>query len=261
MAAPDGSQGTVACPQCGGENVLPSGASLLLCTFCGASIFVDRSQVVIHYKVPRLLDDAHAREALRRWMAGNATVKDLDRLAVLGAVTPTSFPMWLFRFRAGDGESVRVEPAAATPVGELAELDLPAGKLEPYGRGEDRVEATAATVPLATAKGWLTQRTGQAGGAAGELLEQALVHVPLWRCEYQYQGKTYVALVEAATGRTLATVYPAKAEAPYIAVAALGFVVFLVEGFVFTNPFLKAVVFAATAVPVLGVAYWVTRKV
>jgi len=265
MASPDGSQGTISCPQCGGENVLPSGTALLLCTFCGASIFVDRSQVVSHYRVPRLIDAAGARESLRRWMAGNDTVKDLDRLATLGAVTPLSFPMWLFRFQEGGGESVVVEPAAATPIGELADLDLPAGKLEPFGTGEEHVEAIAVSVPLGTAKGWLTQRTGRGAVAPGmqtaQLAEQALVHVPLWRCEYQFKGKPFVALVEASTGRTMASIFPAKAEAPYVAVAALGFALFLVEGFVFKNPFLKAFIYLATAVPVLGVAYWVTRKV
>lgn len=257
MTALDGSQGKVSCPQCGGENVLPTGTALLLCSFCGASIFVDRSQVVIHYRVPRLLDEAQARESLRRWMAGNDTVKDLDRLAVLGAVTPLSFPMWLFRSQTAQGESVAVEPAAATPIGELADLELPAGKLEPFGDGEAGVEAIDVSVPLTTAKGWL----GQPAAAASQLTEQALVHVPLWRCDYQFQGKSYVALVEASTGRAMASVFPAKAETPYVAVAALGFVVFLIEGLAFKNPFLKALLYAATAVPMLGFAYWVTRKV
>lgn len=253
----DGSQGKVACPQCGGENVLPTGTALLLCAFCGASIFVDRSQVVSHYRVPRLLDPAQAREALRRWMAGNDTVKDLDRLATIGAVSPLSFPLWLFRFAGGGGETVVVEPAAATPIGELADLDLPAGQLQPFGDGEAGVEATAVSVPLATAKGWLAQRPQ----AAGQVKEQALVHVPLWRCEYQYQGRTYVALVEASTGRTMASVFPAKAETPYWAVAVVGSLVFLIEGIALRNPFVKALVYAVTAVPMLGAAYWVTRKI
>ena len=257
MTALDGSQGKVSCPQCGGENVLPTGTSLLLCAFCGASVFVDRSQVVIHYRVPRLLDQTQAREALRRWMAGNSTVKDLDRLASLGTVEPLSFPMWLFRFQDASGESVIVEPAAATPIGELADLELPAGKLDPFGDGEAGVESIAVSVPLATAKGWLAQRPK----AGGQIAEQALVHLPLWRCDYQYQGKPFVALVEASTGRTMASVFPAKAESPYIAVAVLGFALFLIEGIVFKNPFLKAFVYALTAVPVLGLAYWVTRKV
>ncbi|MEO8504659.1 MAG: hypothetical protein ABI609_12245 [Acidobacteriota bacterium] len=263
MTALDGSAAKVSCPQCGGENQLPSGTALLLCAFCGASIFVDRSQVVIHYRVPRLLDEPQARESLRRWMAGNDTVKDLDRLAVLGKVSALSFPMWLFRVRASQGESVRVEPAAATPIGELADLDLPAGKLEPYGDGEAGAQSIEVSVPLATAKTWLTQRAQAPGDRAepGELAEQALVHVPLWRCEYQFNGKPYVALVEGSTGRAMASVYPSKAEAPYIAVAVLGFVVFLIEGFFFSNPLLKAVVFAATAVPMLGAAYWVTRRI
>ncbi|HEX9668797.1 MAG TPA: hypothetical protein VGC93_04870, partial [Thermoanaerobaculia bacterium] len=143
------------CPQCGGENALGSGERLLACAFCGAALFVDRSGLVSHYRLPRLLDRERAAEALRRWMAGNETVKDLDRKAAVEELVPVSFPMWFFRMRLESGEDVAVEPAAPTPVPQLADLDVPAGKLEPYAPEGGHVEEVAAGVPLATARGWV----------------------------------------------------------------------------------------------------------
>ncbi len=242
------------CPQCGGENPLPSGETILRCAFCGVSLFVDRSRVVSHYLLPRRLDRGQAGEALRRWMAGNQTVKDLDRLATVGAIEPLLFPMWLFRGRAADGETARVEPAAATPVHALADLKIPAGKLVAYGAGEADVEATPPSVPLATARGWL-------GAGGPELVEQALVHVPLWRCGYRYQDRDYLAYVDGATGEVVAAVFPAKAEAPYRAVAAIGVVLFVIEGLAVRNLLLKLVLYALTALPLVAGAYAVTRKV
>lgn len=250
------------CPQCGGENALPSGVRVLTCAFCSATLFVDRSGLVSHYRLPRRIDREHALEALRRWMNGNETVKDLDRKSEIVGVEAVSFPMWLFRSRAAGGgpggEEVRVEPAAATPIAELADLNIPAGQLEPFrteaSGAEQEATVTAASVPLETARGWL-------GEAAGRLTETALVQVPLWHCHYRYQGADYGAYVEGSTGAVVASVFPAKAESPYYATAALGLALFLVEGLVVSNLFLKLVVYAVTAVPLALLAFWVTRKV
>ncbi|MGE5233038.1 MAG: hypothetical protein ACM3OB_02920 [Acidobacteriota bacterium] len=247
----------VVCPQCGGENPLSTGEAILRCAFCGVSLYIDRSRVVSHYLLPRLVDKGQAQEALRRWMAGNQTVKDLDRLATIGEVEPLLFPMWLFRSRGpqdNGGERSLVEPAAATPIHALADLKIPAGKLIAFGAGEPGVAATVPTVPLDTARTWL------GGGGAG-LTEQALVHVPLWRCGYRYQDRDYLAYVDGATGEVVAAVFPAKSEAPYMAVAAIGLVLFLVEGLAVSNVFFKLVLYAVTAAPLLAAAYAVTRKV
>lgn len=254
------------CPQCGGESVLPSGERLLPCAFCGASLYVDRSGLVSHYRLPRLLDRAAAEQALRRWMAGNDTVKDLDAKAEGIELAPLSFPLWMFRCREGGGETVLARPAAATPEPALADLAVPAGKLEPYrgglgsadspqpaGPGETAVEAIPASVPLDTARGWLP--TG------GEITETALVHVPLWRATYRFAGRAYSAVVEASTGAVFASVFPEKAETPYLAVAALGLVVFAAEGLLIFDPLWKAAAMALTALPLIGAAWWVTSRV
>jgi hypothetical protein len=252
------------CPQCGGENLLLSGERLLPCAFCGASLYVDRSGLVSHYRLPRLLDRAAAEQALRRWMAGNDTVKDLDTKAEGIELAPLSFPLWMFRCREGGGETVVGRPAAATGEPALADLAVPAGRLEPYGGGPvageseagelaQAVEAVPASVPLETARGWLP--------AGGEVTETALVHVPLWRATYRFAGRPYAAVVEASTGAVFASVYPEKAETPYLAVAALGLVVFAAEGLLIFSPLWKALAMAATALPLIGAAWWVTSRV
>lgn len=252
------SDATLRCPQCGGENALPSGELLLRCAFCAASLYVERSDLVSHYRLPRLLDRAAAAQALARWMAGNDTVKDLDTKAEGIELVPLWFPLWMFRCRGAGGETVVSRPAAATAEPALADLAVPAGRLEPYradagGEAGTAVETAPVGVPLDTARGWLA--------GAGEVTETALVHVPLWRATYRFAGRPYAAVVEASTGAVLASVYPEKSEAPYLAVAALGLLVFGGEGLAIVHPIWKAVAMAATALPLLGAAWWVTRRV
>ncbi len=247
--------GKIVCTQCGGESPLPSGERFVRCGFCGATLFVDRSGVVNHYRLPPLVGEEEARAALRRWMAGNETVKNLDKKSRIEELAAVSFPMWLFRVEGRTGEEVMVEPAAPTPIPQLADLKVPAGKLEPVSAEAAAVERVTATVPLATAREWLEQRK------AGPVIESALVQVPLWRCRYVYEGHEFQALVEASTGTVLAAVYPEKAESPYVLVAILGVLIFGIEGLLISDLLAKAAVYALTAVPLTLVAYWVTRKV
>lgn len=252
---PEHAGGTVACSQCGGENELPSGQRLLRCAFCGTTLFVDRSGVISHYRLPRLLDEGEARAALQRWMAGNETVKNLDRKSTIEGLTPVSFPMWLFRVADASGERVLVEPAAPTPIPQLADLKVPAGRLEPFRSSAEGVEAVEVTVPLETAAGWLRQKE------AGEIRETALVQVPLWRCRYSYRGQAYVTLIDASTGAALASIFPEKSESPYYLVAGLGLLLFGAEGLLIGDLMLKLLAYVLTAIPLSLLAYWVARRV
>lgn len=277
------------CPQCGAETPLPSGERLLTCAFCDAALYVDRSGLVSHYRLPRLLGCDEAERELRRWMAGNQTVKGLDEKAEDVRLAALSFPLWMFRLRTPGGEVVRAQPAAATTEPALADLQVPAGELEPWrapgeaggeaagtspgspeaagaggeaardGAGSrDGVETVAATVPLETAREWLRQ---QADGPQAEITETALVHVPLWRATYTYAGRSHSAVVEGSTGVVLASVFPAKAESPYVLVAALGLLLFTGEGLLITDLFWKAVAYLLTGGPLVLLGWWVARKV
>jgi len=214
---------TIACTQCGGELHPDEGQIFLTCPFCSSTVYIDKSRVVFHWYVAPTLDEAKARSSLARWMAGNQTVKDLDRKASLTDVSFTYFPLWYFKRRVSGGqEQILLAPAAATAVSELHNLHLPAGDLKRY---TDEIEAQAQqpSVPLQTALEWI----GEEERPQEKLLEQSLVHVPIYTFKYVYQGRPYTALVEGATGGVFANLYPAKAEAPYRLAGGLAALVFL----------------------------------
>ncbi len=246
---------TILCPQCGGETDLASGERVFSCPFCGTSLFADRSGVISYYQIRPLLDRDKAGRALRRWMAGNETVKDLDRKSKIERLDSISFPMWLFRLDSGGDEVSYVAPAAPVPIPHLIDFELPPGRLEPYEGGRDDVEETEVTVPVETARAWLD------GRQPGPILETAVVQVPLWRCRYRYKDAEYLALIDASSGAVLASVFPEKLESPYYLVVGLGFILFLVEGLAIGNPITKAFAYLITAIPLLGLAYWVARRV
>ncbi|MBI3158079.1 MAG: hypothetical protein HYZ26_00585 [Chloroflexi bacterium] len=211
------------CTQCGGELKPDQGQLFLTCPFCGSTVYLDKSKVVFHWYVAPTLDEAKARGALARWMSGNETVKDLDKKARLGGVSFRYFPLWYFKHKdAGGRERITLQPAAATSVTEVAHLQLPPGDLRKY---EDRLDndSEPPSVPLDAALEWARR-----GPAVKETpAESALVHVPLYTFKYEFSGETYTALVDAASGKVLANIYPEKAEAPYQLVGGLAAAIFL----------------------------------
>jgi hypothetical protein len=211
------------CSQCGGELQPEAGQIFVTCPYCATTVYLDRAQVVFHWAVNPTVDETQAAAALRRWMAGNQTVKDLDQKARLTGQSFEYFPLWYFKRKpAGGSEQIYLEPAAATSVSELARLNLPVGELKKYRHDLDS-QARPPTVPLQTALGWLAEQQV----SAGEVVEKALVHIPVFTFHYEYQGRSYLALVEAATGGVFANIYPAKANAPYLLAGGITALVYL----------------------------------
>ena len=214
---------TINCTQCGGELHPDEGQIFLVCPFCGAAVYIDKSRVVFHWNVAPTLDEGKARAALARWMAGNQTVKDLDKKSVLSGSSFEYFPVWYFKHRQPNGqEEILLLPAAPTSVSEISHIHLPAGDLRKYAAELD-AQSRPPNVPLQTAQGWLFERQVQ----KENLVEQALVHIPLYTFKYTYQGRTYAAIVEAATGGVLANIFPAKSEAHYQMAGGVAAAVFL----------------------------------
>ena len=209
------------CTQCGGELHPDEGQIFLTCPYCSATVYVDKSKVVFHWFLAPTLSDDQARGELARWMAGNQTVKDLDKKSRLAGQSFQYFPVWYIKYRQQDREIIALEPAAATSVTELRSLNLPAGDLRKYDGSVD-AQSTPPSVPLDAAQAWLKERSGNV-----EVLETSLVHVPLFTFKYIYQNAPYTAVVEASTGKVLANIYPAKAEAPYLLAAGVTASVYL----------------------------------
>ncbi|NMC79533.1 MAG: hypothetical protein GYA59_09255 [Chloroflexi bacterium] len=209
------------CTQCNGELHPDEGQVFVTCPYCGATVYLDKSQVVFHWSLAPTLDADQAAAALRRWMSGSQTVKDLDQKARIIAQNFQYFPLWYFRWRADGREETLLRPAAATSITEINRLNLPAGDLQRYDPALDS-QAETPSVPLEAAHQWLQQ-----SHPGLEVRESALVHVPLYLFKYTYEGKTFTAVVEAATGSVLANLFPAKAEAPYLLAGGLTALVYL----------------------------------
>jgi predicted RNA-binding Zn-ribbon protein involved in translation (DUF1610 family) len=210
------------CTQCGGELHPDEGQIFLSCPYCSSTVYIDKARVVYHWYLRPTLTEEQATAALARWMSGASTVKDLDKHSQIVSREFQYFPLWYFKAAQGaQKESLHLEPAAATSVTELTRMSLPAGDLVQY---DDSVQAQAVmpSVPLEAALAWLKEQESAATPS-----ESALVHVPIYIMKYVFNGTTYTAVIEAATGAVLANLFPAKAEAPYLAIALVTAAVYL----------------------------------
>lgn len=214
---------SIPCSQCGGELHPETGQVFLTCPYCSSTVYLDKSLVVFHWYVAPTLNEKQARSALARWMAGNQTVKDLDRKAQISTVTFAYFPMWLFKRQKSDGKDKRLPlPAAATSISQLKHLSLPPGDLRKPTAEIDQT-AQPPSVPLDTALDWLRQRQI----TPEQVVEKALVHVPFYTFKYIFNNRTYTAVVEGASGGVFVNLYPAKAEAPFLLIGGVTALIYL----------------------------------
>jgi hypothetical protein len=136
--------------------------------------------------------------------------------------------MWAVRVARDSEERVLLKPAAALSVSELEQLTLPAADLEPY-RADLDAKAVDPTVPYETMRQWLAENQGIQPEA---VREASLVHVPIYSCKYSFDGRSYTAIVEAATGKVFANIFPFKWEVPYRMVGAVAFLAYFCAAFI-----------------------------
>jgi hypothetical protein len=219
---------------------------------------VDGSATLFHEVMEPTIDPAAAASHLRRFLGGRSTVADLDRKAALEAPQLEYFPFWAFTVAdAGGSERVVLQPAAPSALHGLQGLELPAGSTRPMHPGSvGEVPVVEPEVPAGTAQQWLKARSGDVA-----VRQTVLFHLPLFRTPYTWRGRRYSAAVDAVSGKVFPADYPAKAEAPFVGVAVLALAVFGIEGLVIQNLLLKILVYAVSAVPILGVAWLTSKKV
>ena len=245
---------TINCRQCAAPLAVEQGQPFVTCKFCGATNFIDKARAVFHYLVRPTVREDGARTALNRWMAGNATVKDLDRKSKIDSVAFEYFPMWLVRATVQRDEQVLLKPAAALSISELGQLDIPPSDLVPFDANADGL-IVAPSVPFDTVQQWLLDDHHI---APENIREAALVHVPVYTCKYTFNKRHYTALVDAASSKVFANIYPAKWEVPYVAIGTAAFVTYFVLAllslfinfglFVIGAPLLAAIFFVLAVV-------------
>lgn len=263
----------IKCTQCGADVTVQQDETFIDCPFCGSALYLDKKKVVFHYVINSNFKPNEAEGNLKRWMAGNQTVKDLDQKAVMGKSNFYYFPVWYFKVKDASGDKIYIQPAASTSVSEIKKLSIPAGALKFYEKDQyNDDQMVAPDVLLDSARAWL-QTTGV---DINNIAEAALVHIPFYQFHYTYNNNTFTAVVEASSGQVYANIYPAKSEAPFKIVFGVSIAAFVITtilcyivGFVLSHGregFLNAEVFkifayALVSVPLIAMAYFIAKKV
>ena len=262
----------IKCTQCGADVTVQQDETFIDCPFCASALFLDKRKVVFHYLINSNFKPNEAEGNLKRWMAGNHTVKDLDSKAQIIKSDFYYFPVWYFKTKDSSGDRIHLQPAASTSVSEIKKLQIPAGALKFYNSKDYAEEQIVKPdVLYDSAQQWLQG----SGVDLNSVSEAALVHIPFYGFTYNFNNNSYTALVEASSGQVYANIYPAKSEAPFrvlFAMSIAGFIItsilcYIVAYLVGDSDFLlnaeifKVLAFGLLSVPLIIMAYVIAKKV
>ena len=191
-------------------------------------------------------------------MAGNDTVKDLDRLAVIQSQELAYIPMWRFVVRDPAGDREFSEPASSSTIADLRRLPLSGGDLKFFSPTTFQgLPLKEPDILLDSAAQWLQN---EKGASRESIKETNLIHVPFYIFKYQFGGKDYQAVVDGTTGRVLTALFPAKAELPFLGVALLSALVLLVLGLIAPNVYIRLLLYIVAIVPLGIISHTIVKK-
>jgi len=263
----------IKCTQCGADVTVQQDETFIECPFCASALFLDKRKVVFHYVINSNFKPNEAEGNLKRWMAGNHTVKDLDLKATGIKSEFYYFPLWYFKTKDASGDKIHLQPAASTSVSEIKKLQIPAGALKFYNKtdyADDQM--VKPDVLYDSAQQWLQG----SGVDLNSVAEAALVHIPFYKFTYMFNNNSFTALVEASSGQVYANIYPAKSEAPFrvlFAMSIAGFIVASILSYVvayalfdsdetlINGELIKILAYGMLSVPLIIMAYVIAKKV
>jgi DNA-directed RNA polymerase subunit RPC12/RpoP len=262
----------IKCTQCGADVDVLQDETFIECPFCSSALYLDKKKVVFHYVVANNFKPNEAEGNLKRWMAGNHTVKDLDKKSQITKMSFYYFPIWLFKTKDGSSDKLYIQPAASTSISEIKKISVPAGALKFYEKGQyNEDELIQPDVLFDSAQAWLKG----AGIDLSTITEAALVHVPVYQFYYAFNNHSYTSVVEASSGKVYANIYPAKSEAPFKILFGLSIAAFLLTtiicyaiafGLHMSDKFISAelikiVAYGLVSFPLMIMAYFIAKKV
>ncbi len=244
------------CPQCGADLKLRAADRLVTCGFCATSLVVEADQAVFHeVMAPTIRSEDEARARLRRFFASAAMPPGFHRRAKIRRAQLEFFPFWTFADDSGEGRDTLI-PAAPTAIQGLHGWRLPAGERRSMAAEiVGKAPTNETTVPLTTARDWLA--VGRSGAPVGRSL---LLHLPLFRASYLYQGRELAAMIDAVSGRVFLAESPHGSETPYRAVLVLALLVFGIEGMLIDDIIIRFAAYAVSILPMAGLTWALCRR-
>jgi hypothetical protein len=243
----------IKCPKCAAPVEYDVGTKFTKCSYCGSLIYLDRTGAGFYYAIPFRLSQDDAVGTFRRWAGGSTRAKDLDRLAQVTTIKKQYFPVYLFRRDIGGKEEVIVEPAGSTILPGLHQLKVPGGDLKIFDATFDSAGAELIKPDI--------EMLHYMDSLPGQGKEQSLVFFPIWTIEYTFNGTKYQVVVDASSSEVFAATFPVRSSAAYVLVTLVGFVAFLVEGFLATSYLVLALLLMAlTVAAVFVISLTVARR-
>ena len=111
-------------------------------------------------------------------------------------------------------------------------------------------------VLLDSAISWLEKE----GVQRERIKESNLVHLPFYIFKYSFKNQSYQAVVDASSGRVLASIFPSKDEIPFIGMALISTVVFFIAGVILPGFLWRLIVYLILAVPMGILAFSIVKK-
>lgn len=245
------------CTQCGASVTLEEGSHFVTCPFCASALYLDKSHIVFHFVVTPTVGLEEAQGKLKRWMAGNETVNDLDVHATVEHQELIYFPMWRFVVRDNHGDKEYSEPASSFAIPDIKTIPLSGGDLKFFSSKDfQSIPMKQPDVLLDSAVHWLEGR----GIKKDAIKETNLIHVPFYHFKYNYKGQPYQAIVDGASGRVLASIFPAKDEIPFIGIALVTAVAFFIIGLISPSYWIRLGLYLIAAVPLSIFSYIIVKK-
>jgi len=244
----------IKCQKCGANIEIDAGTKFAKCEYCGSQMYIDKSGVGFFYIVEFKTDENEARGIFKRWSAGSAMAKDLENEAKIVKMMLQYFPLYMFKRDVDGKEVIYFEPAKSTSLPGMHALKIPAGDIKIFDQNY-RVDPKIQLIqPDLGMDAYLNNLPGKAK-------EQALVFFPIWYIEYEYKGNIYNAVIDASSGQVFCEKFPTRESFPYVAVAFIGFFLFLVYGIISAFWKLKyGLIGMAITAPLLLLASYMVAK-
>ncbi|MBC7081771.1 MAG: zinc ribbon domain-containing protein [Thermoplasmatales archaeon] len=245
---------SIKCNKCGASIEIEPGTKFAKCEYCNSQMYIDKSGVGFFYIVEMKIKEENARGIFKRWSAGSAMAKDLENEAKIVKMIPEYFPLYMFKRNVEGKEAIYFEPAKSTSLPGMHALKVPAGDIKIFDQNYIVDPRAQIIQPDLGMDAYLNNLPGKAE-------EQALVFFPIWYIEYSYKGNIYNVVIDASSGEVFSEKFPTRESYPYIAVASLGFFLFLIYGIISLFwKFTYGLIGMAITTPILFLASYFVAK-
>ncbi len=215
----------IKCQKCGAPIEIEPGMKFAKCGYCDSQVYIDKTHVGFFYIVEIKIREDEAKSIFKRWSAGSNMAKDLENEAKIVKIIPQYFPLYMFKRDVDGKEIIYFEPAKSTSLPGMHGLKIPAGDIKIFDQNYRVDEKIKLIEPDLGMDAYLNNLPGEAK-------EQALVFFPIWYIEYDYKGKIYTVLIDASSGEIFSDRFPTRESYPYVAIALIGFFLFLIYGII-----------------------------